>query len=200
MTLETPTLLLASASPRRQQLLRQIDVRFTVMPVDIDESVQQGESPERYVARLAQHKALTGLARQTGGLPVLGADTAVVLDNRILGKPRDREDALAMLMLLSGRTHRVLSGVALACAERCEYRLAETKVTFRSLQRVECLRYWETGEPADKAGAYGIQGKGAVLVDSIQGSFSCVVGLPLVETCELLDAFAIPWWGSAAKF
>lgn len=194
---ETPTLLLASASPRRQQLLTQIGVCFTVLPVEIDESVQQGELPEHYVTRLAKNKALTGLARHSAKLPVLGADTAVVLDDRILGKPRDREDALMMLMMLSGRTHRVLSGVALASAERCEYRLAETKVTFRLLKRMECEYYWETGEPLDKAGAYGIQGKGAVFVESIRGSYSCVVGLPLVETCELLDAFTIPWWGSA---
>ncbi len=195
---DSARLLLASASSRRRQLLQQIGVRFTVMPVDIDEAAHSGELPEDYVQRMAKSKAEAGRLRQVGNLPVLGADTAVVLDRRILGKPAGKQQAMDMLMTLSGRMHRVLSGVAIVAGERCEYRLSESRVTFRTLREKECLHYWRTGEPADKAGAYAIQGKGAVFVEHLQGSFSGVVGLPLAETCELLKTFAIPWWDDGA--
>lgn len=187
-------LILASASPRRRQLLQQIGVRFSVLPVDIDESVRPGEASRDYVLRMAETKARGGHQRQPGALPVLGADTTVVLEGSIFGKPVGRADALTMLMALSGRTHSVLSAVVVVKDDRCESKLSETKVTFRALQQSECLDYWNTGEPADKAGAYAIQGKGAVFVEHLAGSFSGVVGLPLVETCDLLKLFGIPWW------
>ena len=186
---------LASASPRRADLLRQIGCRFRVAPVDVDESVIPGESAVDYVQRIALQKAHTGwLASPFSDLPVLGADTAVVVGSDIFGKPADRGQALSMLHRLSGTTHRVLSTVAMVGGGRQLLRCSETRVTFRSLSTEECERYWQTGEPADKAGAYAIQGLGGVFVTAIQGSYSSVVGLPLAETCQLLQAFDIPWW------
>lgn len=191
-----PSLYLASASPRRSELLRQIGVSFTPCPVDIDETPLPGESSADYVQRLAREKAQAALARLGDGQPlcVLGADTTVTLDGRILGKPADRTEGLAMLALLSGRTHQVLTAVALADAGRCEVRLVESQVTFRTISPEEAERYWSTGEPADKAGGYGIQGLGAVFVRELRGSFSGVVGLPLCETAELLASFGVPCW------
>ncbi|WP_461481014.1 Maf family protein [Porticoccus sp.] len=187
--------ILASASPRRRELLEQIGCRFRVAPVDLDETPLKGESPAAYVVRLAQQKASAGWQRNgQRGLPVLGADTAVVLGERIFGKPTGRDDAVAMLQSLSGNTHRVLSAVAMTDGAHCLHRLSETLVSFRPLEVGECLRYWDSGEPADKAGAYAIQGYGAVFVTAIRGSYSGVVGLPLVETCELLKAFGLSWW------
>lgn len=186
---------LASASPRRRELLEQIGCCFRVAPVDVDETPLAGEMPVSYVVRLAEEKATAGWqAYGQQGLPVLGADTTVVVGEQIFGKPADRDEALAMLQQLSGKTHRVLSAVALRDGPRCEHRLSETLVTFRPLEVDECLRYWDSGEPVDKAGAYAIQGYGAVFISSIQGSYSGVVGLPLVETCELLKAFGLSWW------
>jgi septum formation protein len=185
------TLILASTSPRRRELLAQLGVAFEVVAVDVDESCRAGESPEGYVMRLALEKARAGVtaARRVAPL-VLGADTAVVLDGEILQKPAGRDDALAMLARLSGRTHRVLSGVALA--GRCEYtRMSDSLVTFREIGARERIAYWETGEPADKAGAYAIQGLGAVFVRRLQGSYSGVVGLPLYETAEMLTQCGI---------
>jgi septum formation protein len=186
---------LASGSPRRRELLEQIGCHFQLATVDVDETPLPGEPPEAYVTRLALDKAAAGWqSSRSLGLPVLGADTAVVLGERIFGKPVDREDAAATLQMLSGKTHRVLSAVAMTDGSRCEQRLSETLVSFRVIDRDECLRYWDSGEPADKAGAYAIQGLGAVFVTAIQGSYSGVVGLPLVETCELLKAFGLSWW------
>lgn len=186
-------IVLASASPRRRELLQQIGVEFTVTPADIDETVRPGESPAAYVLRMATTKARRGYARLPAGVDrrrlVLGADTAVVLDEKILGKPRDRADAEYMLACLSGRTHRVLSAVAVTDGERLESRLSETEVTFRQLRPGESTAYWNSGEPHDKAGAYAIQGRGALLVRELRGSYTGVVGLPLYETAELLEQF-----------
>lgn len=209
-----PDFILASASPRRCELLQQIGCQFQVSPADIDETVLAGESPVDYVERMALQKAQAGWeANQIKGLPVLGADTAVVLVSKgqdsknldskrlggegvseIFGKPLDQAHAISMLMRLSGATHRVLSSVAMV--KGCEQRtvLSESLVTFRRLTGDECERYWLTGEPCDKAGAYAIQGFGAVFVERLSGSYSGVVGLPLIETCTLLDEFEVPWW------
>jgi len=182
-------LYLASASPRRGQLLEQIGVRYRSLAVNVDEARHADEPPELYVLRLALEKARAGRARLAPNdpLPVLGADTAVVVDGDILGKPRDRAHALAMLARLSGRVHHVYTGVALA-AEEEQTRLSVSAVAFRPLSLEECAAYWQTGEPADKAGAYAIQGRGAVFITRLEGSYSGVMGLPLHETAELLEA------------
>jgi septum formation protein len=178
---------LASASPRRRELLDQIGVCYRTLAVEVDESPRPGEPPERYVLRLALAKARAGRAQRPAGdaRPVLGADTAVVIDGDILGKPLDRKDALAMLCRLSDRTHHVYTGVALA-GEVESTRLSVSAVAFRPLTLEECAAYWQTGEPADKAGAYAIQGRGAVFVTRLEGSYSGVMGLPLYEVAELL--------------
>jgi septum formation protein len=179
---------LASRSPRRRELLAQIGVRFAVVEADTDETRLPGEHPEDYVLRLALEKARaarTALPR-SDHRPVLGADTAVVVGERILGKPDDREDALDMMRLLSGRAHRVLTAVALIADDGERTDLSETRVTFRTLDEDEVLRYWHTGEPQDKAGGYGIQGHGALFVSGLNGSYSGVMGLPLFETGRLL--------------
>ena len=179
-------LYLASASPRRRQLLEQLGLRFEVMPADVDEAPGAGEAPADYVSRLAQTKARAVVARLKPAALVLAADTAVVLEGAILGKPRDRADGLAMLARLSGRRHQVLSAVALAKQGEPSLALSESWVTFRRIDPAEAEAYWETGEPGDKAGAYGIQGQGAVFVERLEGSYSGVMGLPLFETMELL--------------
>ena len=189
---DNPTLVLASASPRRRELLTQIGVPHRVLVVDLDESRRSGESVEDFVQRLARDKALAGWhalpAVERG--PVLGADTLVVLDGEPLGKPRDREDALTMLARLSGRSHEVLTAVALVDPEP-RVRLSRSRVTFRPTSAAERLAYWDSGEPADKAGAYGIQGLGAIFVAHLEGSYSGVMGLPLCETAELLAEVGI---------
>lgn len=182
---------LASASPRRQELLRQLGLHFDVQPADILEVALPGEAPADYARRMALEKARAAQARLDDDLPVMGADTDVVLDGRILGKPRDREDALAILAALSNREHEVYSAVAMARGERAEVTLSVTKVKFGPITPDAAARYWDTGEPADKAGAYGIQGLGAQFVKAITGSYSGVVGLPLFETTELLLQFGI---------
>jgi septum formation protein len=192
------TLYLASGSPRRRELLTQIAVPFLTQIAPIDENALPGESPIAYVERLALSKAQAGLAAltDTADTVVLGADTAVVLDGRILGKPTDRVDALATLSDLSGRTHEVLTAVALVSRERQVSRVVTSQVTFRALSQAEIEAYWASGEPQDKAGCYGIQGLAAVFVSQLQGSYSAVVGLPLCETAALLAEFAIPCWQS----
>ncbi len=185
--------ILASASPRRKDLLCQIGACFAVRPVDIDETPAAGEPAADYVARLARTKAEAGY-RQSPGLPVMGADTTVTVDGRLLGKPADEAEAIAMLMALSGRSHSVLTAVTLVSGDRAESRLSETRVTFGHLSEAECRRYWRTGEPAGKAGAYAIQGLGAVFVTAIEGSYSGVVGLPLADTRELLELFQLRYW------
>jgi septum formation protein len=190
------TLFLASGSPRRRELLTQIGVPFTTLTTSIDETPWPAETPEHYVERLARGKAQAGLATLSNPLDavVLGADTSVVLDGQILGKPRDRADAQAMLAALSGHTHRVLTAVALASSERCEVRLVSSRVSFRLISSAEIDAYWASGEPLDKAGSYAIQGLGAIFVSHLEGSFSAVVGLPVCETAALLAHFGIPCW------
>jgi len=175
---------LASQSPRRRELLAQIGIRHDVIAVEVDETPRAGEAPAEYVLRLALAKARAG-HRLRPDRPVLGADTAVVQDDRILGKPLDRQDAAAMLAQLSGREHRVLTAVALV-GDREETRLSVSRVRLRPIDAAEAAAYWETGEPADKAGGYAVQGLGALFVESIGGSYSGVMGLPLFETGELL--------------
>jgi len=192
------TLYLASGSPRRRELLTQIGVPFVTQIVPIDENTLPNEAPTAYVERLARAKAQAGLAA-LGDRPdavVLGADTAVVLDGRILGKPVDRGEALATLRALSGRTHQVLTAVAVADATRARACVVTSRVSLRALSDAEIEAYWASGEPHDKAGSYGIQGLAAVFVSQLQGSYSAVVGLPLCETAELLAEFAIPCWQS----
>ncbi len=184
---------LASASPRRRELLRQIGVVYRLLRIEIDETPLAGESPDDYVYRLALAKAQAGCAalgrRQPA--PVLGADTAVVVDDAILGKPRDREEGLAMLARLSGREHQVLSAVALATPTRNAVKVQESGVRFRRLTLAECAAYWDSGEPRDKAGSYGIQGQAAAFIADLRGSYSGVMGLPLFETAELLREFGL---------
>jgi septum formation protein len=179
---------LASASPRRSELLRQLAVTHAVRPVDIDESPQPGEQPGAYALRLAVEKARTLWQRldRSERRPVLAADTTVALGCDILGKPSDREDAAGMLERLSGRDHEVHTAVAVLHDGGSDARLSSSTVSFRLLTRDEIDWYWQTGEPADKAGAYAVQGKGAIFVRHLAGSYSGVVGLPLYETWELL--------------
>jgi septum formation protein len=186
-----PVLLLASASPRRRELLWQIGVPHRVAVPAIDERPLSGEAPADCVQRLALAKAYQVSAPE---LPVLGADTEVVLEGRLLGKPSDRSEALAMLARLSGRTHQVLTAVALVDRRGTALRLSASEVEFRALDAAECARYWETGEPRGKAGAYAIQGLGAVFVRHLRGSYSGVMGLPLFETAALLDAAGVRRW------
>jgi septum formation protein len=192
------TLYLASGSSRRRELLRQIAVPFLTQITPIDENALPGESPVAYVERLARAKGQAGLAAlaDTRDAVVLGADTAVVLDGQILGKPADRDEALATLSALSGRSHEVLTAVALVSRERVVSRVVTSRVTFRPLSQAEIEAYWASGEPQDKAGCYGIQGLAAVFVSQLHGSYSAVVGLPLCETAALLAEFAIPCWQS----
>ena len=177
-------LILASQSPRRAELLRQVGVEFRVEPAALDETPLHNETAEDYIRRIAHAKA-DAVHRRNPDSPVLGADTAVVLGDRILGKPRDRDDAIDMLLALSGRTHRVLTGVALV-AGRYNYRLSTNRVRFRTLDASEAASYWETGEPADKAGGYAVQGLAAAFIEHIEGSYSGIMGLPLFETLEML--------------
>ena len=186
-----PQLYLASSSPRRRSLLQQIGVHFVPVEVEIPEIRRRGEGPGEFVTRMALEKARAG--RKYLGFPrqpVLGADTVLVLDGEVLGKPRDRKHGLELLRRLSGRSHEVLSGVALV-GEREQFRLQTSRVTCREISRAERIAYWSTGEPADKAGAYGIQGVGAIFIAHLEGSYSGVMGLPLFETTELLAAFGI---------
>jgi len=188
---------LASASPRRSQLLRQIGVTHSVRPVDLDESRRPSESPWDYVLRLAREKAAHAVALG-GDLPVLAADTTVAIGDKIFGKPRDQDEAVRMLSELSGRSHAVLTAVALASDGRLEAVVSETRVTFRNLSVAECRDYWASGEPRDKAGAYAIQGYGAVFVARLEGSYSGVMGLPLFETAALLDSAGVRRWQAGA--
>lgn len=181
-------LVLASASPRRAELLRQIDVSFKVYPVDIDESVLANESPDSYVLRLSESKARVAY-ESCGSGPVLGSDTAVVVGNRIFGKPLDYQDFLNMMDALSGAKHSVITAVAVLDAERLETAVSVTEVHFRHLHEAELKNYWQTGEPKGKAGGYAIQGLAAAFISRIEGSYSGVMGLPLYETAEILGSF-----------
>ena len=185
---------LASGSPRRRELLAQLGVSFELLVTDIDESLRSDEPADAYVRRMAMDKARAALGQMTARrAPVLGADTTVVVDRHILGKPADREAAAEMLRRLSGGNHEVLTAVAVVDGAGDEAReavaVSRTIVTFRSLNDAEIDGYWATGEPRDKAGGYAIQGLGAVFIEAIHGSYSGVMGLPLFETAHLLNGF-----------
>jgi septum formation protein len=189
-----PQVVLASESPRRADLLRQLGIVFTVDAAAIDESAVPGESPVALAMRLAEAKARTVLARRTDDLPVLAADTIVVLDGRVLGKPADEAEGVAMLLSLAARAHEVVTAVALATRARSACAVSTTKVHFRAVDAAEAHAYWATGEASDKAGGYGIQGVGGIFVDHIEGSYSGVVGLPVAATESLLRAFGVDTW------
>lgn len=186
---------LASQSPRRRELLDQIGVAHRVLSIDIDESRRDNELADAYVQRLAREKANAGwqyvLDHKLETAPVIGADTAVVIDGEILGKPIDAADAMAILQRLSGRSHDVMTGVAVHFAAKTQVTMSCTRVWFRALDRDEIENYWLSGEPRDKAGAYGIQGLAAKFIERIEGSYSGVVGLPLFETAQLLRSIDI---------
>ncbi|GAA5316992.1 MAG: nucleoside triphosphate pyrophosphatase [Candidatus Pelagadaptatus aseana] len=198
------SLYLASQSPRRRELLTQIGVQYQMVSVDVPEQREACESPSDYVCRLALQKARAGFqalqsrrlcsSEELAKAVVLGADTLGVLGDEVFEKPLDHNHARQMLRQLSGASHQILSAVALVSGERHALRLVTTQVNFRELSDEEIDAYWASGEPCDKAGAYGIQGLGAVFVKSIEGSYSGVVGLPLTETAELLKDFCVPVW------
>ncbi|WP_263056235.1 Maf family protein [Pantoea agglomerans] len=183
------TLYLASGSPRRRELLTQLGLTFERIVTDVEEKRQPNEAAEIYVRRLANDKAQAGVKLAAQDLPVLGADTIVVLNGEVLEKPRDAADARAMLCKLSGHTHQVMTAVALADSQQALDCVVITDVTFRTLTATDIDDYIATGEPMDKAGAYGIQGRGGNFVRKINGSYHAVVGLPLVETGELISHF-----------
>lgn len=197
-SIQAPSIYLASQSPRRRELLQQIGVSHAVVRVDVVEVPFKNELPVDYVQRLAREKALAGLAalnkQNLDVKPVLGADTIVVSDEHILEKPRDANHAAVMLRQLSGKTHQVMTAVALATETNVNEKLSITDVVFRLLHDSEIAAYWHTGEPQDKAGGYAIQGLGAVFVQQIHGSFSNVVGLPLEKVVELLGECDVSWW------
>ncbi|HOP16484.1 MAG: septum formation inhibitor Maf [Chromatiaceae bacterium] len=182
-------IILASQSPRRATLLSQIGIEFRAHATAIDERVHDDEGAADYVERMALSKA-AAVRDSFPDIPVLGADTAVVLDQRILGKPADRDDAIDMLLQLSGRTHEVLTGVAVL-ADRPHYRLSLSRVIFRDISAREAAAYWETGEPVDKAGSYAVQGLAAVFIERIEGSYSGIMGLPLFETMQILNTIGV---------
>ncbi len=191
---ESPVVLrLASASPRRRQLLDLIGVPHVVTPADIDETPRAAETADEYVVRLAREKA-EAVCRLHQDLPVLAADTTVVIDDEILGKPESEADAHAMLAKLSGREHLVHTGIAVWAAGSTAVGLSTSKVRFAPLSAAEIHAYWQSGEPQGKAGAYAIQGLGAVFVRGLAGSYTGVMGLPLYETAELLRNAGIPVW------
>ena len=192
-----PVLRLASASPRRRQLLDLIGVPHVVTPADIDETPRAGERPDHYVMRLACEKGKAIWDRQKD-LPVLGADTTVVVDEHILGKPESEADAISMLSRLSGRVHVVHTGIALRMPDGREFMgISSTQVQFAHLAEAQMRAYWASGEPQGKAGGYAIQGLGAVFVSNLSGSYTGVMGLPLYETAEMLRAAGIPVWRGA---
>jgi septum formation protein len=184
-------LVLASQSPRRAELLRQLQVDFSTLPTDIDESIHPNEKPIDYVQRLSQQKALAGRSLSPPEAVVLGSDTSVVIDDTILGKPQDEQDCKRMLKRLSNRQHQVITAVSLINLNQTLTRVVITLVTFKKLSDKEIDWYWRTGEPKDKAGSYGIQGLGGQFVTNIKGSYSAVVGLPLYETSVLLQEMGV---------
>ncbi|MEC8453957.1 MAG: Maf family protein [Pseudomonadota bacterium] len=191
----THRVILASASPRRAELLAQLGVCFDVLPQAIDETPKSGEKATELSLRLADAKAQSALERAgDASVLVLGSDTVVSVDDMLLGKPVSADDAVRMLVQLSGRIHRVCTAVSLASRESSASLLCETKVQFRQITESEARAYWNTGEAEGKAGGYAIQGFGAVFVESISGSYSGVMGLPLFETAALLVEFGVPFW------
>lgn len=199
-----PRLLLASASPRRAELLRQLGCDFEVSPADINETPLPKEDPVDYVQRMALEKATAGwqLQKQERGklqllCPVMGADTTVVSGGKIFGKPANQADAVDTLLLLSDKVHQVMSAVAMVNDDVNQVVCSITHVHFRSLTEQEAICYWQTGEPVGKAGSYAIQGFGASFISRIEGSYSGVVGLPLMETSALLNDFGVPYWNKS---
>ena len=178
-------IILASASPRRSELLKQINIAHSIKVADIDETPLPNEKPADYVLRVAHEKSLAIYQQGNQDSIILAADTSVVLDGEIMGKPDNLEHAISMLSALSAKTHKVYSAVSIR-GERIQDVVCISEVTFRGLSEQEIINYWQTGEPADKAGAYAIQGLGSVFIQSIQGSFSGIMGLPLFETAQLL--------------
>ena len=188
-------LILASASPRREKLLRQLGVNFVSEPQDIIEEKRIDESPEKFVKRMAEEKASSAFGkRKEKDIVVVASDTIVVCDKRVLGKPKDKSDGIKMLLTLSNKTHRVLSAVTVANTLRYKSTVSETSVSFREISEIEAECYWDSGEPEGKAGGYAIQGCGAVCVQSITGSYSGVMGVPLFQTAQLLSEFGIHSW------
>jgi septum formation protein len=181
----TPQIILASASPRRAELLRQLNLSYLVEMTDIDETPYPHETPADYVTRLSQQKALTAQEKLKSSLPILAADTVVVLNHTIMGKPADDDHAIAMLQQLSNQMHYVLTAITLVGKKR-QQALSTTSVFFKALRLSEIIQYVKTGEPMGKAGSYAIQGLGSCFIERIQGSYSGVMGLPLFETSELL--------------
>lgn len=188
------SIILASASPRRSELLSQLGLQFKIKPANINEDKRKNEPANQYVLRMAREKAVmvfSGLEQKLDKI-VIGADTCIVQGSTVVGKPKDKADAHAILKKLSGKTHQVLSSVCLVALDekaqdlRIQTKICASEVTFRSISEDEIGQYWNTGEPVDKAGAYAIQGRGAVFVKAINGSYSGIVGLPLYETAELL--------------
>ena len=196
MTDPRPKLHLASASPRRREILSALGLEFTAAGVDLDESRLGTEPAEAFVLRLAEEKALAARSTVAAGTVVLGADTAVVLADRIFGKPANIDEGASMLLSLAGRSHEVLTGVAVAGPAGTATRCSRTRVRFRDIDPEEARDYWHSGEPADKAGGYGIQGLGGIFVAELEGSYSGVVGLPVYETATLLAAAGIRILGS----
>lgn len=188
-------LILASQSPRRAELLEQMGLPFDVLVTDLDERREPGERPEAYVGRLAREKCAAGIEMSLEApLAVIGADTVVVLENEVLGKPQSMKDGRNMLSRLSAKTHQVLTGVAVSDGIRVESTVVSSLVTFKALTDRDLDAYLATGEGRDKAGSYGIQGIGGVLVEHIQGSFSAVMGLPVFETERLLQEIQVDTW------
>lgn len=192
MSYQFESIVLASASPRRREILDQMGVTHSLAEHSVDEVALAGEPAADFVQRLALEKALSvQLSNPLNSLPILGSDTIVVCDDLILGKPVDRDDALRMLALLSGRQHQVFSAVALCCGPRQQVVLSRSDVTFKALSLDERERYWASAEPIGKAGAYAIQGLGGMFVSALSGSFSGVMGLPVFETAQLLNDFRV---------
>jgi septum formation protein len=193
-----PVLRLASASPRRRQLLELIGVPHVVTPADIDETRRANEAGPAYVARLAAEKAAT-IHRLQADLPVLAADTTVDVGGEILEKPQSEDDAIRMLTLLSGREHQVHTGICAISGKPATTLVSTTAVRFRRISAREMRAYWASGEPQGKAGAYAIQGLGAVFVENVSGSYSGVMGLPLFETANILKSHGVPVWHGALR-
>ena len=195
-----PQLYLASQSPRRRTLIEQLGLSFQTLAVDIDERLKQGEEPPAFVKRLALEKARTGWQQVSHQhIPVVGADTCIVLNHQIVGKPADKQQGIALLKQYAENTHSVLTGIAIVgpgndgsnATVKEKVRVSTSFVTFRALSDEDCEQYWQTGEPLGKAGGYAIQGIAAAFIEKLEGSYSGVMGLPLCELAELMPAFGI---------
>lgn len=201
-------LYLASRSPRRRTLIEQLGIRYKTLDVEIDEQPREGEDPAAYVARLAVEKAKVGWDQVSKEkIPVVGADTCIVLNQQIIGKVDSREQSRSLLEQFSANSHQVLTGIALVGEEietinpalKQLVRVNTSRITFRTLTADECEHYWDTGEPMGKAGGYAIQGIAAAFIEKIEGSYSGVMGLPLCELSELMSEFGIEWLGTHKK-